>query len=170
MVAKRTGLARARKAAAYTQESLAEALHVDVTTVGNWEQGRTEPLPYKRPKLAKLLGITAAELEQLLRPDSDSRISASAKSDPAPDSSTTGGSALHATRSIPSLMTSGSVSQPTAPTHVPAQGDEPKFLMPIDPRPYCQLVRVQPQLVSRLREMVPAVPPRKGSRLSNNCG
>ena len=69
MVAKRTGLARARKAAAYTQESLAEALHVDATTIGNWETGRTEPLPYKRPKLAKLLRITAAELERLLRND-----------------------------------------------------------------------------------------------------
>jgi len=66
MVTRRIGLARARKAAAFTQESLAEALHIDGATVSNWERGKTEPLPYKRPKLAKLLGMTLAQLEELL--------------------------------------------------------------------------------------------------------
>lgn len=67
MVAKRDELARARRAAGYTQERLAEALAVDVKTVGNWESGKTEPLPYKRPKLAAVLNVSADRLEELLR-------------------------------------------------------------------------------------------------------
>ncbi|WP_410671954.1 helix-turn-helix transcriptional regulator [Amycolatopsis sp. cmx-4-68] len=66
MGGRRTGLIRARKAAYYTQESLAYALNVDPTTVGHWERGRSEPLPYKRPKLAKLLGVDREQLEELL--------------------------------------------------------------------------------------------------------
>ncbi|WP_414940146.1 helix-turn-helix domain-containing protein [Amycolatopsis sp. cmx-11-51] len=66
MVAKRHGLVSARKAAGFSQESLAEALRVASSSVSNWERGKTEPVPYKRPKLAKLLDITASELEALL--------------------------------------------------------------------------------------------------------
>jgi transcriptional regulator with XRE-family HTH domain len=55
---RRIGLARARKAAGYTQETLAYALDVDPATVNRWERGATEPLVYKRPKLAKLLCVT----------------------------------------------------------------------------------------------------------------
>ncbi|MDX3187854.1 helix-turn-helix transcriptional regulator [Streptomyces sp. MN03-5084-2B] len=66
MAAKRTRLARARKAAGYTQEALAEVLETDRSTIVRWEAGDTEPLPFKRPKLAQVLGVTAAELEQLL--------------------------------------------------------------------------------------------------------
>ncbi|RSM36876.1 XRE family transcriptional regulator [Amycolatopsis balhimycina DSM 5908] len=66
MGGRRTRLIRARKAAYYTQESLAYALNVDPTTVGHWERGRSEPLPYKRPKLAKLLGVSREQLEALL--------------------------------------------------------------------------------------------------------
>src|SRR4051794_41751377 len=69
MVAKRDGLARARRAAGYTQERLAEELAVDVKTVGNWESGNNEPLPHKRPKLAAALNISADRLEELLRED-----------------------------------------------------------------------------------------------------
>ncbi|OXM65326.1 helix-turn-helix transcriptional regulator [Amycolatopsis vastitatis] len=67
MVAKRDELARARRAAGYTQERLAEALAIDVKTVGNWESGKTEPLPCKRPKLAAVLKVSADRLEELLR-------------------------------------------------------------------------------------------------------
>lgn len=63
---RRTQLARARKAAGYTQENLAEALHVERSTVNRWESGRNEPLPYLRPKLAKLIGITQQQLEEFL--------------------------------------------------------------------------------------------------------
>src|SRR5437763_14066517 len=66
MVARRDGLARARRAAGFTQEALAEALQVDPSTIRNWESGKTEPSPYKRPKLARLLGIAAAQLDALL--------------------------------------------------------------------------------------------------------
>lgn len=66
MGGRRFGFIRARKKACFTQESLAHALNVDPTTVGHWERGRTEPLPYKRPKLAKLLGVSGERLEELL--------------------------------------------------------------------------------------------------------
>ncbi|MDQ3577281.1 MAG: helix-turn-helix transcriptional regulator [Actinomycetota bacterium] len=66
MEGRRTRLARARKAAGYTQEDLAEALHVDRTTVHRWESGQNEPLPYMRPKLGKLLGLSRDKLEDLL--------------------------------------------------------------------------------------------------------
>jgi transcriptional regulator with XRE-family HTH domain len=51
----------------YTQEELAEALHVDRSTVHRWESGRSEPQPYMQPKLAKLLGVGSRELEALIR-------------------------------------------------------------------------------------------------------
>ncbi|MFD6072801.1 helix-turn-helix domain-containing protein [Amycolatopsis lurida] len=66
MVAKRIALARARKAAGFTQEKLAEALRVDVSTIANWESGKSTPVPIKRPKLAKLLNVSSSELEDLL--------------------------------------------------------------------------------------------------------
>ncbi|SDD21208.1 helix-turn-helix transcriptional regulator [Actinokineospora iranica] len=66
MAARRDRLARARKAAGYTQERLAEELHIDRTAVHTWESGKHEPLPYLRPKLARLLGLTLRELETLL--------------------------------------------------------------------------------------------------------
>ncbi|MFD0201755.1 MULTISPECIES: helix-turn-helix transcriptional regulator [Saccharothrix] len=69
MAVRRTGLARARKAAGYTQETFAEALNVERSTVVRWEAGAREPLPYQRPKLARLLKVGMAELDELLRTD-----------------------------------------------------------------------------------------------------
>ncbi|QWF85887.1 helix-turn-helix domain-containing protein [Amycolatopsis sp. CA-230715] len=66
MSVKRQRLARARRAAGYTQESLATQLGVDPTTVSKWENGRFEPQPHKRPKLAKLLRVSPNRLEELL--------------------------------------------------------------------------------------------------------
>ena len=62
---RRAGLAAARKAAGYTQESLAEALFVDRCTVNRWEAGQHVPVPYLWPKLAKLLGTTREQLTAL---------------------------------------------------------------------------------------------------------
>ena len=62
---RRTGLAAARKAAGYTQEGLAEALSVDPSTVNRWEAGLHAPVPYVWPKLARLLGISRAQLGEL---------------------------------------------------------------------------------------------------------
>lgn len=64
--AKRPRLSAARKAAGHTQESLAEAIGVDRSTVVRWEAGETAPQPWVRPKLARLLGVTGSELGELL--------------------------------------------------------------------------------------------------------
>lgn len=61
-VRRRVALASARKVAGHTQESLAAALHVDPSTVIRWEGGDQAPLPYVRPKLARLLGQSPEQL------------------------------------------------------------------------------------------------------------
>ncbi|MEU6148478.1 helix-turn-helix transcriptional regulator [Actinosynnema sp. NPDC047251] len=71
MAVRRTGFVRTRKAAGFTQESFAEVMHVDRSTVARWEQGTREPLPYQRPKLAKLLKISMSELDGLLHPEAE---------------------------------------------------------------------------------------------------
>lgn len=66
-MAKRVGLIQARKAAGYTQESFAEAVGVDRSTVVRWEAGDHEPLPYLWPKIARLLSVSRDELKEFLR-------------------------------------------------------------------------------------------------------
>lgn len=61
-MAKRVRLARARRTAGYTQESFAEALGVDRSTVVRWEAGDHEPSPYIRPKMVRLLAVSRDEL------------------------------------------------------------------------------------------------------------
>ncbi|MGH3901527.1 MAG: helix-turn-helix transcriptional regulator, partial [Pseudonocardiaceae bacterium] len=58
---------QARKAAGYTQESFAEALGVDRSTVVRWEAADHEPSPYLWPKIARLLSVSRDELIELLR-------------------------------------------------------------------------------------------------------
>lgn len=67
-MAKRARLTQTRKTAGYTQESFAEALGVNRSTVVRWEAGDHEPLPYVRPKMARLLAVSRNELIELLRP------------------------------------------------------------------------------------------------------
>ncbi|MDQ0379052.1 helix-turn-helix domain-containing protein [Amycolatopsis thermophila] len=69
VVMRRAELATARKAAGYTQESLAAALNVDRSTVIRWEAGDYAPLPYLRPKLARLLRHTPEQLRALIDGD-----------------------------------------------------------------------------------------------------
>lgn len=66
-MAKRVRLARARRTAGYTQESFAEALGVDRSTVVRWEAGDHEPSPYIRPKMVRLLAVSRDELTELLQ-------------------------------------------------------------------------------------------------------
>ncbi|KAA2252261.1 helix-turn-helix domain-containing protein [Solihabitans fulvus] len=68
MAIRRIELAQVRKVAGYSQESLAEAMRVDRSTVVRWEAGTNDPLPYQQPKLARLLGLDAAALRGLLHP------------------------------------------------------------------------------------------------------
>jgi transcriptional regulator with XRE-family HTH domain len=63
---KRRSLARARKIAGYSQESLAERLGVDRSTVARWEAGEYEPQPWQRPRIAEALGVSLCEVNQLL--------------------------------------------------------------------------------------------------------
>jgi transcriptional regulator with XRE-family HTH domain len=71
MSGKRPQFAQARKMAGHTQESLAEHLEVDRTTVARWELGDTEPLPYIRPRLAVALRVTLETLAGLLTENAD---------------------------------------------------------------------------------------------------
>lgn len=74
----RRQLAKRRKALGYSQERLAEFLAVDRVTIGRWERGETDPLPYLRPRLAKALRTSPAELEALLTPEDDRPVPAPA--------------------------------------------------------------------------------------------
>lgn len=69
MAGKRRRFAERRKACGYTQETFADALKADRTTVQRWERGEAGPHPYQRPKIAKLLDVTVKELDELLAPD-----------------------------------------------------------------------------------------------------
>jgi tetratricopeptide (TPR) repeat protein/transcriptional regulator with XRE-family HTH domain len=62
----RRRLAQRRRTVGLTQESLAELLAVERSTVVRWERGQTDPLPLIRPKLARALGVSADGLESLL--------------------------------------------------------------------------------------------------------
>lgn len=70
MADKRERLAARRRALGFTQESLAERLGVHPTTVRRWESGDVSgPHPWIRAELAKLLQVSAEELEMLLAED-----------------------------------------------------------------------------------------------------
>jgi transcriptional regulator with XRE-family HTH domain/tetratricopeptide (TPR) repeat protein len=59
-------LARVRRAAGHTQESLAELLGLDRSTVVRWERAETEPQPWIRSRLARALGVSAVTLDEML--------------------------------------------------------------------------------------------------------
>jgi transcriptional regulator with XRE-family HTH domain len=66
MPARRKRLAQRRKAVGFSQEGLAERLGVDRSTVVRWEAGETEPQPWLRPKLARVLEVSIEQLDALL--------------------------------------------------------------------------------------------------------
>jgi transcriptional regulator with XRE-family HTH domain len=71
VIVKRVRLIERRKAVGLSQEKLAELLGVDRTTVVRWERADTEPQPWQRPRLAKALRVSAADLTLLLTERSD---------------------------------------------------------------------------------------------------
>lgn len=77
MPSKRQRFAERRKAMGYSQEAFAAALRVDRSTVVRWEGGDAAPQPYIRPKLAKLLDVSAHELAALLEPEETLTVTAS---------------------------------------------------------------------------------------------
>ncbi|SNR74297.1 DNA-binding transcriptional regulator, XRE-family HTH domain [Haloechinothrix alba] len=66
MSARRQRFAQRRKAVGFSQEGLAERLGIDRSTVARWEAGETDPLPWLRPKLARVLQVSIDQLDQLL--------------------------------------------------------------------------------------------------------
>jgi transcriptional regulator with XRE-family HTH domain len=80
-----TSFGHARKISGFTQESLAEKLGVERSTVILWERGETKPQLHMRPKLAQVLGISGHELEELLRADDRVAVDATRQNSPAVD-------------------------------------------------------------------------------------
>lgn len=59
-------LAEARKAAGKSQETVAEEVGVDRTSISNWERGESTPYPDQRSAYAGALGVTLSELAAML--------------------------------------------------------------------------------------------------------
>ncbi|MBA0127244.1 helix-turn-helix transcriptional regulator [Haloechinothrix sp. YIM 98757] len=68
MTGRRDAFAARREAMGFTQESFAIALGVELSTVGRWERGTLTPQPGRRARIAKALGITLEQLNELLSP------------------------------------------------------------------------------------------------------
>ncbi|MFF2657311.1 helix-turn-helix domain-containing protein [Kitasatospora sp. NPDC058032] len=71
---KRVGLlAQWRRGAGFTQETLAERLGIDRSTVHRWEAGKATPQPWQIPSLGNALGRSPTELEALFAGRLDNR-------------------------------------------------------------------------------------------------
>ncbi|MBQ0826589.1 helix-turn-helix transcriptional regulator [Streptomyces tagetis] len=66
MAARRRAFIERRKALGFTQDSLAQSVGVDRSTVARWESGKVAPQDWQRPTLAKVLRVTLAELDAIL--------------------------------------------------------------------------------------------------------
>jgi len=66
MATRRDGLAQRRAAMGFTQETLAERLGTERSTVGRWERGTGTPQPWNQPDLAKALELSPEALADLL--------------------------------------------------------------------------------------------------------
>ena len=71
MALKRLRLIQRRKVLGFTQESLAETVGCERTTIIRWERAETEPQPWVRPRLTQALQVTPEELNELLADVSD---------------------------------------------------------------------------------------------------
>ncbi|REE98365.1 transcriptional regulator with XRE-family HTH domain [Thermomonospora umbrina] len=70
---RRARLARRRRKLGFSQESLAEALHADRSTIARWERGQCDPQPYHLERLCELLQVTYDELDELLNTEQNPR-------------------------------------------------------------------------------------------------
>jgi transcriptional regulator with XRE-family HTH domain len=68
MAIRRVALATRREALGFTQETLAQELGVELSTIGRWERGTLTPQPWRRPDLAKALKLSLEQLDRLLNP------------------------------------------------------------------------------------------------------
>ncbi|WP_422646759.1 helix-turn-helix domain-containing protein [Actinoalloteichus caeruleus] len=68
MGTRRDALAARREALGFTQQTFAEQLGVELSTVGRWERGTLTPQPWRRPDLAAILKVSLTELDALLSP------------------------------------------------------------------------------------------------------
>ncbi|WP_380284860.1 helix-turn-helix transcriptional regulator [Kitasatospora purpeofusca] len=79
---KRLRLSQRRRELGYSQEKFAEQLQVATSTIVRWERGETTPQPYQRPKVARLLQVTPAELDVLLAPSPSTHAAEAGPEDP----------------------------------------------------------------------------------------
>lgn len=82
MAFRRQQLTQRRKAVGFTQESLAEHLGVERSTVIRWEGGDSEPLPSIRPSLARALQVSIDQLSELLTTSEDAGPAPAVAADP----------------------------------------------------------------------------------------
>lgn len=82
MAFRRQQLTQRRKAVGFTQESLAEHLGVERSTVIRWEAGDSEPLPSIRPSLARALQVSIDQLADLLTGSDDAGTPRTVSADP----------------------------------------------------------------------------------------
>lgn len=75
---RRQELAARREAMGFTQESLAQKLGVEASTVGRWERGTLTPQPWRRPRIASELKLSLSELDTLLNPSTSGATPAAA--------------------------------------------------------------------------------------------
>ena len=64
----RGALASARRRAGHTQESFAEAVGVEHSTVGRWERGKHRPQVWLWPKMARALRMTTEAVAEMFEP------------------------------------------------------------------------------------------------------
>lgn len=66
MARSRSALAARRMAVGFTQESLAERLGVERSTIARWEHGDSVPQPWARRKLADALAVSLEDVDALI--------------------------------------------------------------------------------------------------------
>lgn len=72
-MARQSDLARKRRNRGHTQETLAQRLGVDVSTVARWERGASTPTPRMREALARELALSLDHLAALLKRSTEDR-------------------------------------------------------------------------------------------------